>query len=73
MGPSKQLAKDVKMKLIDVYKAEEGYKKTWKCFKVSKMAVQGNCERKGKIWKTKNQMDPQAQTTYCQKRQYIWH
>lgn len=37
-GSFKQLTEGLKMKLIDVYKADEGYNKTWKSFKVFEIA-----------------------------------
>lgn len=41
MGSSKQLTKDLKIKLTDSYTAEEGYKKTTtKCFQLMSSTVQ---------------------------------
>ena len=64
MGSSKQLAEDLKMKLIDAYKSGEGFKRITKHFYLAiftvchlEMASKGNCGRQGNIWKTDRAAD----------------
>ena len=54
MGSSEQLAENLKMKLIDAYKAGESYKKCQCCCSV--FAVKGNCGCEGILWNSQTEL-----------------
>lgn len=51
MGSSKQLTEDLKMKLFDVYKAKEGYKKISKHFHLAISTVRNVIKKLPELWK----------------------
>ena len=52
MGSSKQLCKNLKMKVIDVHSAGDGHEKIAKRCQLA-VSTMGNCKGQDEIWKTK--------------------